>query len=362
MPKEILLYEEPVVLESNLTETSDVQDIANTNTKLSTIAKPMVSKTLPYLVGYVQPIDAPQGFIFGLTSRDKTSISNPDYPASEAQPSAPDTPQDSVITRKLVKTNERSVSISFTNEVEQDVMNLFDPTRSDIKYFGRDENIPQFFLEYGNFKLNNKVNDDFMSWLSSTATVKGSATIDDYSKMENLIGIIGELKEALFKQSGKSGRTWIIVSPRIANYISSVHGFINHNNADWFNNGRMTPSTEINPYVGTFGDTDVYEYGTTLAGGTSGTTETDGFIYVGLQGGPGTSSVFYTPYKKYIVKTGDDPFTGHSVLWYKIRDAWNLNPQDTLDQSMTTTDLPTPTNNAKFIVKADISFSSTLLS
>lgn len=361
MPKEILLYEESIVPE--LVETTDVQDIATTATDLTNTATPVVSQTLPFMIGYVQPINAPQGFIFGLTSRDRTSISDPDYPASPDQPVSPALPQDSIITRSLVKTQERSVLISFTNEVEQDVMSLFDPRDSSVNYFGKDEKVSQFFLEYGNYKLNNKVNADFMSWLGTTATVKGSATIANYSEMNKILGVIGELKEALFRQTGKSGKTWIVVSPRIANYLSTVESFVNHNNSEWFNKGRTSPKTDINPYVGSFGDTDVYVYnGAHLAGGVTGTTETSGFIYVGLQGGPSSASVFYTPYKKYIVRSGDDSHTGHSVLWYKIRDAWTLNPQDTLDETMTGTDLTAANNNSKFIVSASITFNETLLS
>jgi len=362
MPKEILLYEE-IISSPQLNEETNVQDIAKTDPKLTNIAVPTVSQTLPFMIGYVQNIDAPQGFVFGLTSKDKTAISDPDFPASPNNPSSPDLPNDAVITRSLVETSERSVIISFTNEVEQDVMNLFKPDLSNVNFYGTDNKVSQFFLEFGSYKLNNKINNDFMSWLGSVATIKGSATIASYSEMDKILGIIGELKEALFKQSGKSGKTWIVVSPRIANYLSTIDNFINHNNAEWFNNGRTSPDTHINPYVGSFGDTDVFVYNNApLAGGISGTTETTGYIYIGLQGGPNSSSVFYMPYKKYILKGGSDSYTGQSSLFFKIRDAWTLNPQDTLDQTQTSTNTPIPNNNSKFVSKANVTFSENLLS
>jgi len=363
MPKEILLYEEDINLTS-LTEETDVQDIAPTASNLTNIAVPAVSQTLPFMIGYVQNINASQGFVFGLTSRDKTSISNPDYPATPNNPASPDTPDDLIVTRSLIQTSERGVNISVTNEVEHDVMTLFNPTLSNTEFYGGENGkIGQFFLEYGNWRLNNKTNADFMNWLDGVCTVKGSATIDNYAEMDKILGIIGELKEALFKQSGKSGRTWIIVTPRIANYLSTVNGFVNHNNSEWFMNGRKIPSTSINPYVGTFGDTDVFVYNSSsLAGGTSATTETSGEIFMGLLGGPGTSSIFYTPYKKFVIKGGSDSYTGQSVMFFRIRDAWMLNPQDTLDENTTGTELPEPNNNSKFVVKADISFTETLLS
>ena len=362
MSKEILLYEDFFPELDIITESTDSTDIATTASNLSTISTPTVSASLPQLIGYTQKIDAPEGFIFGLVPRSKTSISNPDYPASPAQPAAPDTPIDPIITRILVKTEERGVLLSVTNEVEQDILNLFDSSESEVQYFDKDEYVSQIFLDYGTYNLNNKVNADFMTWLSSVASVKGSTTIANFSEMNKINGVIGELKEALFKQTGKSGKTWIIVTPRIASYLSTMDGFVSHNKADWFNKGRIYPNTQYNPYVGSFGDTDVYVYTNNyLAGGSGATTSSSGEIYMGLSGGPNSSSILYTPFKKYIVKSGDDPYTGHSVMWFKIRDAWTLNPQDTLDQTNTGIDIPNPTNNSKFVVKANITFNENLL-
>lgn len=359
--REILLYED-YFPELNLKESTETTDIAPTASNLSGLSVPTVAVPLPQLIGYNQKIEAPEGYIFGLVPRNRTSLSNPDYPPSPAQPAAPDTPLDPIITRILVKTQERKVLLSVTNEVEQDILNLFDDSPSGINFADRDEDVAKVFLEYGTFHLNNQINNDFMTWLSSVATIKGSTNILNYSDMDKIHGVIGELKESLFKQAGKSSRTWIIVSPRIAHYLSTIDGFINHNKSVWFNKGRIDPKTSINPYVGSFGDTDVYTYtNTLLPGGQAGTTETTGEIYMGLLGGPNVSSIFYTPYKRYIVKSGDDPFTGHSVMWFKVRDNWILNPQDTLDQTLTSPDIPSPANNSRFVVKANITFGENLL-
>ena len=357
MSKEILLYEESII-----SENTDIQDIAKTEPNLAAVATPAVSQTIPQMISYVQNINAPQGFIFGVVPRAKTSINNPDYPATPSQPAAPDTPDDLIITRTSVNTNERNVVISFTNEVEQDIMNLFDPNDSSMNYFGRDEKVSQFFLDYGNYRINKKTDDDFMTWLGLKATNKGSTTISTYAEMDKILGIIGELKEALFRQSGKQSRTWIIVSPRVAAYLATINNFVNHNDSVWFNNGRKHPDTSINPYVGSFGDTDVFMYNSNvLPGGSTGTTETTGFIYMGLLGGPGTASIFYTPYKRYILKTGSDVDTGQSALIFKMRDSWSLNPQDTKDQAMSGTDIPNTDGISKFVVSSSITFSESLI-
>jgi hypothetical protein len=181
--------------------------------------------------------------------------------------------------------------------------------------------------------------------------------------MHKILGVIGELREALSKSTGKNGKPWIVVTPRIATYLASTVGFINHNKADWLNNGRINPDPTINPYIGSYGDIDVY---TMLPqgghpGGSTPTTETSGEIIMGYTGGPGISSIYYAPYKKYIVKGGSDPYTGQSTVFYRIRDAWTTNPQDTTDHSNTTTDISEPNGDSKYLVKAGITFSEALL-
>ncbi len=367
MNKEILLYEEDIIL--NLQESTDVGDIAKTDPK-SGFSKPTVPSTLPALLGYVQKINAPTGFVFGLTRRDKTAIPGINYPEDPENPASPADPADLVITRKMVETEVREVAVSTTNEVEQDIIALFGGEFSDdISLRGHrtsDKETPEiakFFMEYGEWNLNSKINSDFTTWLDTVASLKGTAIIDTYNDMHKILGVIGELREALSKQTGKNGKPWILVTPRIAAFLASTVGFISHNKAEWYNDGRIDPNTEINPYIGSYGDIDVY---TSLPlGGNPGsgspTTETAGSIYMGYKGGPGISSIYYMPYKKYIVRGGSSAYTGQSTIFYRIRDAWTANPADTADHANTDTTISDPVGNSKYIVKADITFNEQLL-
>jgi hypothetical protein len=218
-------------------------------------------------------------------------------------------------------------------------------------------------MEYGEWNLVSKINSDFITFLQTAASHKGSTVIDTYNDMHKIFGVIGELREALSKSTSKSGKPWIIVTPRIAAFISSTVGFISHNNAKWFNKGRIDPSTSINPYIGTYGDIDVYTH--LPAGGHPGSstpsTETAGEIIMGYTGGPSISSIYYTPYKKYIVRGGSDPQSGQSTIFYRIRDSWTTNPQDTRDHTTTSTEITTPNGDSKYLVRADLTFSEALL-
>jgi hypothetical protein len=374
--KEILLYEADIITDSQLVENgqgTETGDIARTDPKVQ-FGKPTVSTTLPMLLGYTQKLNAPAGFVFGLTRRDKTNIAGVTFPETPENPEDPANPEDLVIIRKYVETQERQVVIGTTNEVEQDIMTLFGddfnnlsgPDHAAIQQKSgpteRDKGA-KYFMEYGEGNLGSKINTDFINYLQTAASNKGSVTIDTYNDMHKVLGVIGELREALSKSTGKNGKPWIIVTPRIAAFISSTVGFISHNKGDWYNKNRVDPNTSINPYVGSYGDIDVY---TMLPigghpGSSTPTTETSGEIIMGYTGGPGISSIYYAPYKKYIIKGGSDAYTGQSSVFYKIRDIWTTNPQDTLDHSNTGTTINEPNGDSKYLVKADLNFMEALL-
>ena len=346
-------------------------DIAQTDPKLA-FAKPVTSQSIPEMIGYNQQMNAPQGFVFGLTSRSKTSIANIPYPASPVAPASPDTPEDLIITRKSVNTAIRSIAVSTTNEVEQDIMSLFgnDFARMYGNYLSSGEvesnQVAQYFLDYGEWKLNQKINDDFMTWIETEASDKGTLAIATIDDMPRIFQAFGELREALYKSSGKSGRTWCIVSPRIASFLTSTVGAVSANRAEWFENGRKIPNNKINAYVCTLGDMDVYQYNflDDVVGGTGLTTEATGEIYMGIEGGPNSSSIYYNKYKKYIVKGGSDAYTGQSTVWYKVRDDWSTNPQDTYDSSTAITDVSAleGTNSSSYLVYANVTFGESVLS
>ena len=109
---EITIYEEDLSINKALVENTGIADIANINPNLNGLAKPVTPKTIPEMISYIQPVNAPQGYVFGLTSKDKTAITPAELDGL-------------VITRKLVQTSLREVNISTTNEVEQDILSLF---------------------------------------------------------------------------------------------------------------------------------------------------------------------------------------------------------------------------------------------
>jgi hypothetical protein len=373
MTHDNILYEEKIdfsPIDRFKIEETDNGDIA-VKPENTRFANSIVSKTLPALVGYVQTLTAPVGYIYGLKRRDMTSVANPDYPATPITPTSPDTPEDIVIIRKPIETVERTVAVSTTNEVEQDILAMFGDDFNDKKIRVTNishkevesDAVAKYFLEYGAWNMYKTINDDFMNWLSTEATLKGTATIDDSSQIWNLLGVLGELQEALYKSTGKSSSTWAIVSPRVAFFLSHWVG-TNTNGSFTMDNGRTLPSNEINPYVMTINNCDIYTWDTKkdVTGGDGVTTEADGFIYMGLSGGPNTASVYYTPYNEYIIKGGSDAYTGQSTVFYKVRDAWETNPLDSYDKSLTDITNPRPADNtSQYIVKADIVFNYSLL-
>ena len=91
-------------------------------------------------------------------------------------------------------------------------------------------------------------------------------------------------------------------------------------------------------YVFTCGETDYYQ----------DINIPEGEIYVGLSGGPGESSIYYTPYKEYFIQGGEDFNTGQSNVFFRLRDDWVTNP---IDAGGITGD-----NNSEFIVKSTVTY------
>ena len=346
-------------------------DIAQTVPKTK-LAKNTISKSLPYMIGYVQPLQSPTGYVFGLKSREDTSITA----------TADDANDDPVVIRKSINTEIREVAISTTIETEQDIMSLFgtdfkkrysDFVDSEKGYWGgSNSKLGKFFFQVSMQKMTGKINQDFATWLAATATSKGTATIASYAEMDEILGVIAELKEALHRSTGKSGPVWILVTPRIAAYLAATIGSMKNNSADVYNKGKREVQNSENGYVLTMGDIEVYQYDfnksiTEVTGGDAASAEATGEIYMGFSGGPDVSSVYYTPYKEYIIQGGEDFYTGQSTIFYRVRDFWCTNPLDTYDKALDavviedSTTNPKVTNSSQYIVKADINFTTNLL-
>lgn len=332
-----------------------------------------ISLSLPSMIGYVQQLDGPAGYIFGLKQRQDTAVTGTD-------------PLDQIVTRKSIQTEIREVKMEMTDEVIQDVENLFgsdfeknfyDYQQSGGEVWnGPNKEIAKFFLDIGMQRMSNKINTDFVNWLSTVATIKGTSNIATYSDMSQIFGIIGELREALYKNTGKSGKVWILVTPKIAAFLSSTIGSTMNNGSDVYNKGRTIPDNKINGYVLTMGDIDVYQYDfykntPPVTGGTVADSELTGQIYMGFSGGAGVSSVFYIPYKEYVVHGGGDFYSGQSAVFYRVRDAWETNPLDTYNNTQTGVEMGgtgpkgtidiTKTNTSQYIVKSDITFGFKLI-
>jgi len=338
-------------------------DIAKTAPK-TIMTKNAISVSLPYMISYVQPMVSSVGYVFGLQQKDRTQI--------------PTDVDDVVVIRKLAETQVREVILDITNETAQDIQNLFGsdfPENYDnfIQTGGEVWNGPngelaRFFLSMARQRIVSKINKDFTDWIADVATKKGKATIANWSAMEEIIGVIAELRESLFKATGKSGQYWILVSPKIGSYLSTYYG-AQHSDADIFTSGKINPKGVENGYVTTIGDIKVFQhdfYGN-VTGGTASDSEDKGVIYMGYRGNAGTSSVYYMPYNETIVQGGEDYFDGQSKIFYKVRDTWETNPLDTYDSSITEVELGTNTqaipgnNKSSFIMQADIIFSDKLI-
>jgi len=348
-------------------------DIAQQAPKIQ-LSRNIIGASLPALISYTQALNAPVGFIFGVKHREDTSVVS----------TLDDHADDVLVMRKLVETDVREVVIDVTNEVNDDIDSLFGNDFPDVldDFLNRGGEVyadgegdtkaefSDFFLSIAQNRILKKINKDFTDWLATEASIKGTVNIPTYDDVARVFGAIGELREALYKQTHKSSKPWVLVTPRIAGFLSSTVGSTMNNGATAYNIGQTDPNNTINPFVMTMGDIDVYQYDSdgTVTGGSTGTTETTGRIYMGYYGGPNTSSLYYNPYKEYFIKGGDDYQTGQSSVFYRVRDSWSTNPLDTYTKLPdnviieNSTVNPVGTNSSQYLVACDINFGENLIS
>lgn len=336
-------------------------DISKTVGKVG-FAKATLSKTIPAMVSYVQPINGPTGYVFGFRSKgvsgsdtgvaNNNSIDNiefqgtngeygegatppsggtpipPQFPLDDVttisvlNPISSNTAEDFMITRKSISTKLREVKVDITNEVEQDVVSLFGDNYASMYYefVNQDtENsmskIASFFFEYATTQMIKKTNSEFMTYLDGVATPLGTATI---TTTDSLIFALAEMQSRLYGQDRKkvAGRTWVICSPNIASALS-VSG---ETFSGWDKKQEdRAPRSLENTYVCTLGNMDVY----------SSTDLADGGVVMGIIGNANTSSIYYTPYNEYMIAGAADAYTGISNVFFRVRDDWVTNPLDT---------------------------------
>ena len=418
MSQEKLLYESTLIVEGspNAPETispgTSNTDIAQQAPKVR-LARNVLTQSLPYMLGFVQPLTSPVSFVFGFQDRKNTLISHADFPPTNQltpptgqgdntkyttrapadpmtlageQPGlelppydgtnfenpavqasvTPPHPEDPVIIRRLVETDVREVVFDLTNEVIQDITALFNDEFPDIlkKFiqeggelygFGEstlDTALENFFLPQMMNKAYAKINTDFISWADSTASVIGDVSIPTLQDMNIVFTAIGEMRERLAKNTNKSGSVFIIATPRIANYIAGTLGMTNSNGGFFLEKGKPNQNPHLNGFIGQFGDVKVYQY--------RGTRPEDESIIMGFDGenGPNTSSVYYHPYKEYFIQGGDDYITGQSNVFYRVRDAWTTNPLDVYDGSITSPEeAPNTSGTSQYLIKSTFTIS-----
>ena len=354
---------------------TNTTDIAR-NAPLARLAQNAISKSLPFMIGYVQPIQGPGAYALGLTWKENTKIADAYANAALATRTTPGTNpgDDPVVVRQYIETAIREVNLDLTNETAQDIEALFGNNfPKDFAKFkasggevwdGPNGPLAAFFLTLGQQRMTRKINTDFVAWLDTIASVKGTHAIASYDKMNELIGVMGELRETLYKGTRKSGPVWALVSPRIANFLATtLHSA--HSSSTAFQAGRRVQSNLENGYVTTIGDITIYQNPMVPKKNTDGSeTYTDqleatGEIFMGISGGPDSSSIYYYPYKEYIVQGGEDYYTGQSNVFFRVRDAWSTNPLDTLDKKQQTVNTPAVNKNSLYVVKANIKFDAT---
>jgi len=342
-------------------------DIAQQVPKVQ-IAKTAISLSLPAMIGFNQPMKGPAGFVFGLVQRDETSVthSNP--------PNVPE-PEDQIISRKLVETGIREVKLQMTMEAMTDIERMFGNDFDDqFKAFqksggevweGPNKNIAKFLLDVGMRRMANKINYDFVEWIQKVSTKKGSVALNSYAEITNLYGVIGELREALYKSTKKTGPIFVVCSPRISSFMVTTLGASLSNGSDLTEMGRPIPLGTHAGFAMAAGDITVFEYEfkKDVTGGMPSTTETDGEIIVGFgqRSGPNAASIYFTPYKEYLVAGGADYETGQSNVFFRMRTAWETNPLDTYDQSTTTPVIESLDGKSQFLMRAQVTFGSSML-
>ena len=200
-----------------------------------------------------------------------------------------------------------------------------------------DGKMASFLISYATWKMTKETNIDFITWIATVATNMGSFEITSPSEIGDIKSAIGEMKANLYEKTGKTGRTWVLASPRTINYLSMIKTSCLPDNFNTRDGNRQRTAQDYN-YVFSCGDTDYYQ----------DINITDESIYVGLQGGPESSSIYYTPYKEYFVQGGENYYTGQSNIFFRLRDAWVTNP---LDNGTGTTD-------SEYIMRSTVSYTS----
>ena len=383
---EKLLFEnkfEEEIVEAELVEAepshggTNTGDIATTVPKLG-FAKATLSKTLPAMIGHVQKINAPSGYIFAMRpqgANDTDGVDNLDPDNVETQGGVSttinvtgalpyDQALDSMIVRKSIETAMREVKIITTNEVEQDISNLFgtdfkerynDYLDNIERYRPMDttsesDKLAKFFLDYGTTQMVKRTNNEFVTYLGTVAKPLGTmsllATDDIASK---LALALGQMQNTLMNGRNKvAGRFWVIASPDVAAILSTI--------GDIYSTGtehvsKHPPTTDESTFVCSLGNMDVY----------MSPDLTAGKVYMGVLGNGNIASVYYTPYNEYMVHGGADAYSGQSNVFFRVRDAWATNPLDTFGGTQPTAGSNTDiaeSATSDYIVSASITIPS----
>ncbi len=330
-------------------------DVSNTNTTDIARTEPKIgfggsiaSKTLPAMLGYVQPMNSPAGYVFAM-KRGVVSGSV----------------EDMTITRKSVTTGLREVTLDFTDEVIQDIERLFGPEfgenyRKYLFYDGtdvdfknpfeittqnvngdyeqtQDGKLADFFINFATWRMSRKTNIEFATWLDDVCTDMGGFTVASGADIVNLKGAVGEMKAKVYSDTQKTGRTWVLSDPKTINYLLQSSTTCVPDNKQAKTGKRIATGIDYN-YVFTCGETDYYQ----------DVNIPVGEIFVGIAGGPNESSVYYTPYKEYFIQGGEDFSTGQSNIFFRLRDDWVTNPIDTGGE--------VGDNDSIFIVKSTVTY------
>lgn len=347
-----------VEAEPNHSGTSSA-DIANIEQK-SGFSKATLSKTLPAMIGYVQPLNNPTSYIFGFRPKGaagsdphEVQTTTTELDGSGVNSAIPhDTSEDFMIARKAVSTGLREVKIDMTTAVEEDVIALFGDHFED-KYHtfldpsteGKLDKVATFFFEYASTQMVKKTNAAFTTYLNTIASDIGVVTLassDDSSTILSLV--LSEMQSSLMtKRKKMAGRFWLICSPEVAAMISTLGDIFNgtstaHNTA---------PSSIENTYVTTMGNMDIYMSPDVGAGD----------MFMGILGNANIASIYYNPYKEYMINGGADVYTGINNIFFRARDAWSTNPVDTFGDSQpasTTNDEVVESAASDYVVKANI--------
>ena len=360
-------------------------DIAVTIPKFD-FAKATLSRTLPALVGYVQKINSPSGYIFAMRPQsgydaigpvpkgiDPLDPDNTEYRTVGNVPPETiisvngargyDQAEDAMIVRKAVTTTMREVKIITTNEVEQDINALFGNNFEERymdylsvpEYESGSVNLEQkklskFFFDYGSTQMVKKTNKAFTDYLGTVATPLGTVDIALADILSAKISIaLGQMQSALIGGRKKvAGRFWIIADASIASILGSLSGISNDDIPN------RIPSTLENTFVTTVGNIDVY----------ASPDITNGTVYMGVIGNGNISSIYYTPYNEYMVHSGDDPYHGQSNVFFRVRDDWCTNPLDTFTDAQpdsSNSAVTEVTNRSDYVVKAVINIPNIII-